>query len=53
MKKFIQIFLDRRMMTGIKTIRVATIAIKVYNKEAPIIRKAMTKAATANAIPTA
>ena len=52
-KKLIQIFRDKRMITGIKTTRVDTIAIKVFNREVPINRKAITKAATAKAIPTA
>jgi hypothetical protein len=41
------------MITGIKTIMVATIAIKVLINDAPIKRYAITNAATANAIPTA
>ena len=38
---------------GRNTTRVTTIAIKVFNNEAPSKRKEMTKAATAKAIPTA
>lgn len=36
-----------------KTTSVATIAIKVLTKPVPIIKKAITKAAKAKAIPTA
>jgi hypothetical protein len=46
-------FLDKRIITGIKTINVPTIAINVLIREVPIIRNAITKAATAKAIPTA
>ena len=41
------------MITGIKTNRVPIIAIKVVMRLAPRKRLAMTKAATAKAIPTA
>ena len=41
------------MITGMKTIRVATIAINELINDAPRIRNAITNAATANAIPTA
>lgn len=40
------------MMNGKKTIRVATIVIKVVIREAPKMRYAITNAATAKAIPT-
>ena len=52
-KKFTQIFLDTLIITGRKTTRVTTIAIKVFNNEAPRNRNEITKAATANAMPTA
>ena len=53
MKKFIQIFLDSRMMTGINAIRVTTITMNDVFRLVPINKKLMAKAATAKAIPTA
>lgn len=41
------------MITGKKTIKVATIEMKALIKEVPINKKEIIKAATANAIPTA
>ena len=41
------------MIKGIKTIRVATMEIKVVNKLVPMNKKEITKAATAKATPTA
>ena len=41
------------MITGKNTIMVKTMAINVYSRLVPIIKKAITKAATANAMPTA
>lgn len=52
-KMLIQIFLESLIINGKKTTIVTTIAINVFNKPMPIIKKAITKAATANAIPTA
>ncbi len=45
-------FLDNRMIMGMKRIIVATMAIKAVIKEVPMNKKAITKAATAKAIPT-
>lgn len=51
MNILIHMFLDIRIITGIKTIKVTIIAINVLIKLVPIINFAMTKAATAKAIP--
>lgn len=50
-KKLIQILRDNRMMIGKKSTSVSTMAIKVFTNEAPKIKKAITNAATAKAIP--
>ena len=52
MKKLIQMFRDTLMINGINTIIVAMIAINVFIKVALKNKKAITKAATANATPT-
>ncbi len=52
-KKLIQIFRDKRMITGKKTTRVITMVINTVFKLASKKKKEMTKAATAKAIPTA
>lgn len=45
-------FLESLMITGIKTIIVATIAIKVFTNVVSINKKAITNAANAKAMPT-
>ncbi len=45
-------FLDNLIITGMNTTKVATMAIKVFTKELPMNKKAITKAATAKAMPT-
>ena len=45
-------FLDNRMITGIKAIMVSTIAINAVSKEVLKNRKEITKATVANAIAT-
>ena len=50
--RVIQIFRDNLIITGINPIMVATIAINVLTKVVPTNKNAITKAATAKAIPT-
>ena len=52
MKKLIQMFLESLKITGINTISVATIEMKIVLILASNTKKEITKAAVANAIPT-
>ena len=52
-KKLIQIFRDKRIITGIKITRVPIMDMKLFNRDVPMNKNEITKAATAKAIPTA